>query len=84
MTESSCRNGSPKTIDLAPGQTWSDCQLYGDGKGHYLGHIHLETSDQTEFDGGGPTDGITSYPANTGGGIMVCFGKTGLTLPWKS
>ena len=63
-----------QSINLGAGETWTAAELFGNGKGQYLGHIHLETSGGKSFDAGGSTSGINPYGIETGGGIL--YGAT--------
>ena len=57
------------TFTLAPGELIKNAILYGNGKGEWLGHIHIETPKQT-FDAGRDPNKITPYGINVGGGLL--------------
>ena len=60
----------PSTIlKLGPGELITDAILYGNGKGEWLGHIHIETAKQT-FDAGRDTKDIDPWGVNVGGGLL--------------
>ena len=59
------------TFSIGPGITIKNCILYGNGKGEWLGHIHIETSDGKTFDAGRDTSGITPYGINVGSGLLL-------------
>ena len=56
---------------MQAGETVKNCILYGNGKGEWLGHIHIETSNGQTFDAGRDTDGIDPYGINVGGGFLL-------------
>ena len=66
------------TLNLVPGELIKNAILYGNGKGEWLGHIHIETSKQT-FDAGRDTDGVNPYGINVGSGLL--FGANVVTAP---
>ena len=65
-----------QTLTLAPGELIKNTELYGNGKGEWLGHIHIETTKQT-FDAGRDTDGVQPYAINVGSGLL--FGANVVT-----
>ena len=59
------------TLKMAPGETIKGCTLYGNGKGEWLGHIHIETNLQT-WDAGKQLDSSSNdNTIQTGGGILL-------------
>ena len=65
-------------MTLASGELIKNAILYGNGKGEWLGHIHIETTKQT-FDAGRDTQDINPYGINVGSGLL--FGAVILTCP---
>ena len=57
------------SFTLNPGELIKNAILYGNGKGEWLGHIHLETATKT-FDAGRDTDKIDPYGINIGSGLL--------------
>ena len=69
----------PSTIlKLGPGELITSAILYGNGKGEWLGHIHIETAKQT-FEAGRDTNDITPRAVNVGGGLL--YGAQIVTSP---
>ena len=65
-------------MTLAPGELIESAILYGNGKGYWLGHIHIETTKQT-FEAGRDTSKIHPYGVNVGSGLL--FGARISTSP---
>ena len=59
------------------GETITNVQLYGNGKGQKLGHIVIETSDNKKIDCGGDIGDIKPYSVDVGSGMLM--GATGAT-----
>ena len=58
------------SFTIASGDLITSAVLYGNGKGEWLGHIHLETSSGKTFDAGRDTNKITPYGIQVGGGLL--------------
>ena len=66
------------SFNLAPGELIKNAILYGNGKGEWLGHIHLETTKQT-FDAGRDTNKLNPYGVSVGSGLL--YGANVVTSP---
>lgn len=67
-----------QTLSLQPDELITSAILYGNGKGAYLGHIHIETNKGTQFDAGRDTSGIGPWQVDVGSGILLgAFGRSG-------
>lgn len=57
------------TLTMVPGEIIKNAELFGDGKGTWLGSIHIETSKQT-WDAGASTSDHNPYQIATGSGLL--------------